>query len=250
MEIRWKIDKREARGIAEFVREQSSNAFVRQRIKRNIRGERPALSKSHVWHALATCLLTTQQRSGPTSRVHMFISARPFPLQYEQVMRRRSVAPFVVSEIRRFGGLRRADSIGRELAENIKWFKGKRWGELRGRLTSLVGSRGNVKERQTADWLAAEFRGLGPKQSRNLLQSLGLTRFEIPIDSRITRWLNSIGFPVTLNASGLSDPHYYAFVSDGVQALSKAAGVYPCVLDAAVFSAVDGDSWNEADIVF
>ena len=27
--------------------------------------------------------------------------------------------------------------------------------------------------------------GFGPKQARNLLQGLGLTRYEIPIDSRI-----------------------------------------------------------------
>src|SRR3712207_8726784 len=33
-------------------------------------------------------------------------------------------------------------------------------------------------------------KGFGPKQSRNLLQGLGLTRYEIPIDIRITRWFN------------------------------------------------------------
>jgi len=118
------------------------------------------------------------------------------------------------------------------------------------RLAAVPGSRGYRMERQTAEWLAAEFQGLGPKQSRNLLQSLGLTRYEIPIDSRITAWLNRERFPVKLSGTALSDPHYYAFVSDGIREIGAAVGVYPCVLDAAVFPAVDGDSWNDVVIVF
>ena len=38
-------------------------------------------------------------------------------------------------------------------------------------------------ERQAADYFADHFAGFGPKQSRNLLQSLGLARYEVPIDS-------------------------------------------------------------------
>jgi hypothetical protein len=32
-------------------------------------------------------------------------------------------------------------------------------------------------------------KGVGPTQARNLLQSLGLTWYEIPLDSRVVRWL-------------------------------------------------------------
>ena len=72
----------------------------------------------------------------------------------------------------------------------------------------------------------------------------------MPIDSRITKWLNGIGFPVALTATALSDPDYYEFVSDGVRKIAEAAGVLPCVLDAAVFSATDADSWKDASVVF
>jgi hypothetical protein len=92
--------------------------------------------------------------------------------------------------------------------------------------------------------------GLGPKQSRNFLQCLGLTRYEIPIDSRITKWLNDFGFPVALGAAALSDPDYYAFVNDGVRELCKAAGTYPCVFDAVVFSRVDKGGWEGRKFVF
>jgi hypothetical protein len=70
------------------------------------------------------------------------------------------------------------------------------------------------------------------------------TRYEIPIDSKVTGWLNEFGFPIRLSAQALSDPNYFGFVSDGVQALCKKAGVLPCVLDAAVFSSFDAEPWT------
>jgi hypothetical protein len=78
---------------------------------------------------------------------------------------------------------------------------------------------------------------------------LGLTRHEIPIDSRITKWLNGFGFPVRLSASALADPNYYTFVMDDFQALCQACGVVPCVLDAAIFPSFDGSGWTEENIV-
>lgn len=72
-----------------------------------------------------------------------------------------------------------------------------------------------------------------------------MSQFEIPIDSRITKWLNEFGFPVRLTATALSDHDYYEFVSDGFQQLAKACGVAPCVLDAAIFSSFDADAWTE-----
>jgi len=223
---------------------------VRWRIRRNVEGERPSLTKTCVWHALATCLLTTQQRSGPQSQVYAFISRRPFPIRYNLIRTQDDVAGFVAAEIRAFGGLRRGDTIGRELAENSRWFEGESWRKLGGWLESTADSEDHVSERRAARWIASGFRGLGPKQSRNFLQSLGLTRYEVPIDSRITKWLKEIGFPVALSATALADQGYYEFVSDGVRKIAEAAGVLPCVLDAAVFSATDGDSWSDANVVF
>ncbi len=82
-------------------------------------------------------------------------------------------------------------------------------------------------ERNIANYVAIH-KGFGPKQSRNLLQALGLTRFEIPIDSRVTKWLNEFGFPIRFecNCLGLTCP-YYEFVSDGVKALCARCEVFP-----------------------
>ena len=83
-----------------------------------------------------------------------------------------------------------------------------------------------------------------------LLQGLKLSRFEVPIDSRITKWLNDFGFPVKLTASALSDQNYFEFASDGFQRLAEACGIVPCVLDAAIFSRFDGDGWTAENVVW
>lgn len=105
-------------------------------------------------------------------------------------------------------------------------------------------------ERQAAEFFAKHLKGFGPKQSRNLVQGLGLSRFEIPIDSRITKWLNVFGFPVKLTANTLADRNYYNFVSDGFQRLCEACEVMPCVLDAAIFSSFDKGGWTEDNVVW
>lgn len=105
-------------------------------------------------------------------------------------------------------------------------------------------------ERRTAKFIDKELIGFGPKQSRNLLQGSGLSRYEIPMDSRITKWLNNFGFPVKLTATALSDRNYYNFVSDGFQRLCKACEIVPCALDAAIFSSFDKGRWTEENLVW
>jgi len=95
-------------------------------------------------------------------------------------------------------------------------------------------------ETEAADFIDDCLHGFRSKQSRSLLHNLGLTKYETPIDSRITRWLNDfIGFPVYLSATALADLSYYKFVSEGFRELCAASDPYPCMLDAAIFSSFD-----------
>lgn len=94
-------------------------------------------------------------------------------------------------------------------------------------------------EREVASFVSANFAGFGPKQSRNMLQWLGLTQHEIPLDSRVLKWLNKSGFPIRLSAQGLADEAYYCFVLDGIQELCGHAKVLPCIFDAAVFASFE-----------
>ena len=47
----------------------------------------------------------------------------------------------------------------------------------------------------------------------------------------------------------LSDQAYYGLVSDGFQALRAAAGVMPCVMDAAIFVSFDR-AWGEGEVIW
>jgi hypothetical protein len=50
-----------------------------------------------------------------------------------------------------------------------------------------------------------------------------------------------------LSANLLADHTYYDMVSDGVQALCRRADLYPCMLDAAIFTSFD-HGWSESDV--
>jgi hypothetical protein len=166
-------------------------------------------------------------------------------LSFWRVSNQSDVAKFATDELTRFGGIRRSTVIGRELATNHHRLCSGLWDEIDPMLAHLSTHVSAEYEREVANFLADELLGIGPKQSRNLLQALGLTRYEIPLDSRLAKWLNNFGFPIRLNATALADRHYYQLVSDGVQALCHAANVAPCLFDAAVFASFDADEWAD-----
>lgn len=46
------------------------------------------------------------------------------------------------------------------------------------------------------------------------------------------------------------DVGYYHFVLDGIQELCEKAQVYPCLLDAAIFSSFDKNAWTMENVRF
>lgn len=245
MRLTWNVTARDVARVRELMSAADRHPLVVSRRRRNLAATKPRVSKRAFWHALVGALLTTQQRSGPTRPVTRFLATRPFPLSYPLQSGRGGVAATVTRTLASFGGIRRSTVIGRELAENQAALDESLWPETLSRLEVLRSRTTVAIERDAADFFADNLLGIGPKQSRNLLQALGLTRYEIPLDSRLTKWLNEFGFPFKLSAAGLSDRHYYEVVSDGVQALCAAVGVFPCLFDAAVFASFDGSEWTE-----
>jgi hypothetical protein len=179
------------------------------------------------------------------------LASKPFALKLTNVKKEDRPDKFTARVLKQFGGIQRYETIGDQVCDNLQWFSGKKWSAFRADLENLSSRRGYAPEREQAVWLANNFAGLGPKQSRNFLQALGLTRYEIPIDSRITKWLrNDFEFPLAVGAAPLSDPHYYGFVNDAIRELCKKVGTYPCVLDAVLFSRVDKGAWEGVDPLF
>lgn len=248
MKITWEIDDEDVNRVRSFFERHRDNWFVKNRIKCNLCPDKTPVPVDLFWEILVGCLLTTQQRSGPGKPVHRFVNARPYPLPHGDCCGCDDLAEHALGVFKRFGGLRRTTTISRDLAANMEYLKGGGWEVTRDRLETVRTTGTPAAERDAARFLAKHFKGLGPKQSRNLLQWTGLSRHEIPIDSRITRWLNDFGFPLRLSANALSDPNYYDLVSEGFQRLCEACGIVPCVLDAAIFASYDGDGWTEENV--
>ena len=250
MEILWKISEKDIEIVSNFYRKHMNNNFVKHRIENNIKGPIQNFSKDNFWKTMVACLLTTQQRSGPKSYVTKFISTEPFLLDYDICLNNSDLQNFVEKTITNFGGLRRGKIIGQEISINYKWINKNGWIEINKMLDKLPVNNTVKNERDFAKFIMDNLKGFGPKQSRNLLQSLGITKYEIPIDSRIVRWLNNFGFPIKLSATALSDENYYNFIMDGFQQLCRESDIYPCVLDAVIFSSYDQEEWLKDQIIW
>ena len=249
MRLTWEIEPDDVQRVKSFLALHKSSPFVKRRKERNCRSDKPKVRKDKFWRQLVACLLTTQQRSGPGSAVTRFINNRPFSLNFKLCLAQNDLRGFALDLLTEFGGLRRTNKIADELQSNLQRLENGLWTDTMQVLNELRTKQTASAERIAADFIDDNFKGFGPKQSRNLLQSLGLSTYEIPIDSRITKWLNDFGFPVTLSATGLSDRHYYNFVSTGFQQLCKRAKIMPCVLDAAIFASFDADGWTDENVV-
>ena len=247
MKISWNINESEIQKVKNVMKE-NDNFFLNNRRERNVKKKNIEIDKNIIILNLMMCLLTSQQRSGPNSVVGKFLSLKPFPITSELIAESENIELLIKQILKKNGLTRYINKISAFFTENIKKIELDNWNII-SKLNFLNNNQSKETERELADFLNDWLKGFGPKQSRNFLQSLGLTKYEIPIDSRIARWLNDFGFPVSLTSSPLSDKGYYHFVSDGIQELCLKAKIYPCELDAVIFSSFDNNEWNEKNIM-
>lgn len=239
MRLSWCIEDSDVQRLKDFYNENVDNDLVVWRREHNVERDFSRFSRDAFWKEMVVCLTTTQARSGPNSTVSRFARQKPFPLGYRDCRQRRNLASFAQRTLAR-GGIRRNVTIGKQIGENFRWLeKQGGWEEVKTATREIKARPTLESETEAADFIDSRLKGIGPKQSRNLLQNLGLTKYEVPIDSRIVRWLNDFGFPVELSATSLSDLGYYKFVSEGFRALCNASDIYPCMLDAAIWSSFD-----------
>lgn len=248
MRIEWIIEPQEITQVQALVATHRNNPFVQDRIKRNLCLEKRPVERDEFWRRHVGCLLTSIRKVGPGTPFSQFMATKPFPLSLQLCSNSADVAALALAELRKADLLWRASVVSGEIATNLKFLKDHGWEHIHTHLEKVRTQSSPEIERAAANFLADNLKGFGPKQSRNLLQALGLSKYEIPIDSRITRWLNDFGFPFKLTASALGDRHYYSFVSSGFQQLAAACEVEPCVLDAVIFASYDGDGWTAENV--
>jgi hypothetical protein len=207
------------------------------RRKCNVEGVLALPVADQFWKWLGLSLLSSQQRYRKGSPIEQLENGAEFPLPLTEFA---SLDEGQISD--RLRHFRFRQRIALQLIANHHWLfcKGG-WDSLQPTLSELLLQRNSepnrahkALERKTANMLALHLEGVGPKQARNLLQSLGLTRYEIPLDSRVVGWLQSrLGWNISIES--LTRPDYYEELLDRVQASCEAAGVLPTLFDAAVF---------------
>jgi len=244
----WQVSESDIANVRSLLTTEQGHPWVKDRFDRNLHYPKAEITRPYFWEVLVSMRCTTMAASGEDSNVANFQGLRPFPLSLERVQAepagaREQWMHFVLGEHK--VGTHRM-KIASDLAWNFAMLEEDGWPALLGKCNSLLLASEPSAERAGADFLASRLRGIGPKQARNILQGLGLARFEILIDRRVMRWLNDGNvLPFTVTAQALSDPYYYHFILDAIQELCRKCGTYPCVLDASIFSSLE--KTNRAD---
>ena len=253
MKPTWEIEAATIQRWREFVNAHIDNQPVKDRRRRNVDRVGIKLSKANLWVAFVSCQVTTQQRSGPESSVSRFMQSNSPALKYQVCRQTKSIQTLLEREFAA-AGLRRGPTMASNLGRILELLESGEWKVLLQHLRTLKKNTTKGKEVKVAKYMQSrkhpglepkgskksrKFPGLGPKQSRNFIQRIGLSRFEIPLDSRIFKKLKELGCAFVPRAIALSDETVYLFMESGLQQIAQALDIYPCELDACIFSSFD-----------
>ncbi len=246
--------------VRSVVSAQRNSHFFQSRHNRNVLHRPEQLDHEVFWKQMVVCMCTSVQASGPNSRVSKLARENPFPLDLNVCESQVELRAYA-EEILRGHGLRFGSKIAKQIETNLAWLRRGGWQTAHDQFMAVlrlpVESPSNIRitaERQASRMLMGRSGGLtgfGPKQSRNLWQCLGVTQYEIPLDSRICEWINALPSTYRVNPARLYDSvTYYEDTMSHIQAICAAAQVLPCEFDAAVFASADDEEWPENDVVF
>jgi hypothetical protein len=252
MKIVWDISERDKQRVHQLLAE-NQNIMVQIVTERNKNREQleHLLKRDNILHKMMMCLITSQQPSGPDSTVANFLRKKPFPIT-EINLRASSDKIGLIRKAMLDGNLNRFITIIPErMVANFERLEDGGWARFEQYESKMNIGFTKEKERELANQIAEMFKGFGPKQSRNLIQSLGISRYEVPIDSRITKWLNeNLNLPFTISAQSLQIKEFYELMNDGIQELGRQCGEFPCVIDAAIFSSSDNGGWTRDNFIY
>lgn len=235
MYIVWEINAGDTEKVINFIG-QNKSLLLEDRMNRNIYRKGIVINKDEIINSLLICLLTSQQDSCQDSNIGVVVRKMPFLLNYQFLSEEDDIEG-VIREILKINGLTKYfEKIPKYFASNFSYLEVTDWRLLAELEEFLKIDSTKWEERELADSIDRIFKGFGSKQARDFLQSLGLIKYEIPIDFGIMNWMKDIGFPILFSTTALRDKAFYHFISDGIQQLCQKADIYPCLLHAAAFS--------------
>jgi thermostable 8-oxoguanine DNA glycosylase len=239
MHANWTITKKSLDRWNDFVKSLQTHPLVVERRNKNVDRVGIELSKNAIWKIVVGCQVTTQQQSGVNTNVGQFFASNSRLLNYTEFSNQDSISALATQELN-FYRLRRFNIIAENLESIFVYLKNGGWTVLKAQLASIKEVTSIEKERKVIEYLqGGSFPGLGPKQARNFIQWLGLSKYEIPIDSRVLKRLKEFGSDFVPAGSSLSDPVVYLFVQHLLQVIASSQKIFPCELDACIFSSFE-----------
>lgn len=247
MRLKLVAGKKDLSRYVQFVESNRHHKIVQRRIKANVRREGISVTKARFWKCLVGCFATTMNRSDEDAPVAKFLRSKHPLLDLDYCLGIKNLG-VTSAEVLGQAGVWRAKVIGEQIHQAVDTIRTGTWPEIAMALNSIRARSRPYddarNEREVAQQLQGGgnlgFKGIGPKQSRNFIQWMGLSQYEIPIDSRLVKVLSSLEFPIPLSASALADEGYYTFVLDHLQEILARVKILPCVFDACAFASLEG----------
>ena len=232
----WTIDNTVLENIRKVIIDNIDSKLAKERKSKNIEKRGIDLSKNNVWKILVGCEITSRQKSGENSPTDQLLKSGSKLFDFNYCKNNHN---FIIEELKKFN-LRRYNTIAEWLILIIKEWELGEWDILQQKLTLLKKYHSKEDEKQVIDYLrSGKYKGLGLKQSRNFLQWLGLSIYEIPIDSRVIKVLENCGCNFVPGPKALQDDATYEYLENGLQMISEELQILPCELDACFFMSLE-----------
>lgn len=246
-----KIEDSDLARVCRVIEDQRNDGFVIERRRKNLTRKDIAIDIEQFWQNSILCIFSSVQRAGPNSHLVYFMKQSPFPLSLHEFHQAQDKLSLCQRALAQWPGIRFRNRRTEYIIENYNIITDRNfWTTIQSFFESMKGGNRKLVERQCANFISDKLKGFGPKQSRNLLQALGVSRYEVPIDSRILRWFDQNNFIFPFSQSALSDERLYSFILDQIQHICEMIEEYPCILDASIFSTYDNGGWNQNNMIY
>lgn len=229
MELIWKLSDSDIIKIRDYV-SKNKNQKVEKIINQNINHIDRIIDKDSLLKAMFICLLSYDTDAYPEDKINQLLIKKPFLLNYEYLFKVRDIEILLQEAFQTFGLTKFLNKVPRYFSTNFEFLEETDWNlesEIKGAIEHELTK---YEERELADKVDKSLKGFGSKEARSFLLALGVTKYEIPIDLRLIKWLENFGFPIKFSKTALQDILFYHFVSDGIQKLCEISEIYPCVL--------------------
>lgn len=238
MEIIWKLSDSDINKVRDYVKN-NMNQNVEMIINRNINHIDRKIDKDSILRTMLICLLSSETDSYPERKIEQMLKKKQELLNYQYLFKVRNIEYLFQEVFQTFGITKYANKVPKYFSTNFEFLEETDWDLGLEINSSITNELTKYDERKLADMVDKSFKGFGSKEARSFLLELGVTKYEIPIDHKLIKWLENFDFPIKFTKTALQDILFYHFVSDGIQKLCEVSEIYPCVLYTSIISSTE-----------